>query len=130
MQAQSFHEVLVPLSGVFRRQADALLDLREHALSKQNPGRCVSCYFKLFSAARGDAVQRLAALRKWLEHNLVVVARDEQDRLLERLPLLLDDTDLEACCTRMMQEVLQDRAYPADRIELRFAFKSDLPQAA
>lgn len=130
MQTQFHNEVLVPLSGAFRRQADALLDLRESALTKQNPGRCISCYFKLFNAARGDGMQRLTALRKWLEHNLVVVAKDDQDRLLERIPLDLSDSDLESCCMRMMREVLYDRAYPGERIELRFAFKGNELQVA
>lgn len=125
MQAQSFHEVLVPLGDVFRRQADAILDLREYVLSRQNPGRCVSCYFKLFRAARGETVARLAALRKWLEHNLIVVAKDEQDRLLERIPLHLEDGDLESFCQRMSQEIIHDRAYPSKRIELCFAFKGE-----
>lgn len=130
MQTQFHNEVLVPLSGAFRRQADALLDLREYALSKQNPGRCVSCYFKLFNAARGDGVQRLVALRKWLEHNLIVIAKDEQDRLLERIELDLSDADLESCCMRMMREMLYDRAYPGKCVELRFAFKEDALQVA
>lgn len=129
MQTQSFHDILVPLGDAFRRQADAILDLREYALSKQNPGRCVSCYFKLFRAARSDTVQRLAALRKWLECNLIIVARDEQDRLLERIPVHLDDEDLESFCQRMVQEFLHDRAYPGKRIELKFAFKHE-PVAA
>lgn len=124
MQAQSFNDVLVSLSAAFCRQADAILDLREYAPRKQHPGRCVSCYFKLFSAARADSVQRLAALRKWLEHNLIVVARDEQERLLEQMPLHLDDADLESFCQRMAQKVLHDRAYPGKRIELQFAFRS------
>lgn len=129
MQAQFFHEVLMPLSAVFQRQADALLDLREYAPSKQHPGKCVSCYFKLFRAARGDSVTRLAALRKWLECNLVVVARDEQDRLLEQMPVHLDDEDLESFCQRMAQAILHDRSYSSERIELQFAFRAD-PLAA
>lgn len=125
MSAQFLHEVLVPLSDAFYKQADAILDLREHALSKQNPGRCVSCYFKLFNAARGDKVRRLNALRKWLETNLVVVAKDDQDQLLESIPLFLDDADLESFCQRMLQEVIHNRVYNSKRIELHFAFKSD-----
>ncbi|MBC2593603.1 hypothetical protein H5P28_04940 [Ruficoccus amylovorans] len=125
MSAQFLHDVLVPLSDAFYKQADAILDLREYALSKQNPGRCVSCYFKLFSAARGDKVRRLQALRKWLETNLVVVARDEQDRLLERIPLYLDEGDLESFCQRMLQEVVHNRVYNSKRIELQFAFKGE-----
>lgn len=125
MSAQFLHDVLVPLSDAFYKQADAILDLREYALSKQNPGRCVSCYFKLFSAARGDKVRRLQALRKWLETNLVVVARDEQDRLLERIPLYLDEGDLESFCQRMLQEVVHNRVYNTKRIELQFAFKGE-----
>ncbi len=125
MSAQFLHEVLVPLSDAFYKQADAILDLREHALTKQNPGRCVSCYFKLFSAAKGDKVRRLQALRKWLETNLVVVARDERDRMLESIPLFLDDGDLESFCQRMLQEVVHNRVYKSERIELQFAFKGD-----
>jgi hypothetical protein len=123
MSAQFLHEVLVPLSDAFYKQADAILDLREYALSKQNPGRCVSCYFKLFSAARGDKVRRLHALRKWLETNLVVIAKDEQDRLLESIPVNLDEADLESFCQRMLQEVMNNRVYGGKRVELRFAFK-------
>ena len=126
MTEQFENDILGPLSRSFYRQADELLDLREAALSKQHPGRCVSCYFKLFSSAEGPAVTKLEALRRWLESNLIIEARDNQDQVLEKMPVCLDEEeDLEGYCTRLSMEVLNNRVYPTERVELRFNFKEN-----
>ncbi len=118
------NDILGPLSRSFYRQADELLDLREAALTKAHPGRCVSCYFKLFSSADGMSVAKLDALRRWLERNLIIEARDDSDQVLEKMPVCLDEEgDLEDYCRRLSMEVLNNRVYPAERIELRFNFK-------
>ncbi|WOO41391.1 hypothetical protein [Rubellicoccus peritrichatus] len=124
MSEQSIHEILAPLGHDFRKQADDLLDLREYALSKSNPGRCVSCYFNLFKNTSGIGDNRLAILRKWLETNLEIVAKGDQDKFLERLPLHLDDEDLESFCARIMQEIITNRVYESERIALFFRFKN------
>ncbi|MEM9227004.1 MAG: hypothetical protein AAGA45_03465 [Verrucomicrobiota bacterium] len=126
MLEQYERQVLVPLSQSFSRQADALLDLRDAAIKRHHPGRCVSCYFKLFSRADARGTIHLESLRSWLESNLIIEARDDRNEVLETLPVCLDDEqDLEAYCTRMSHEVLTNRVYCSDKIELRFTFKED-----
>ena len=74
------HEIdglLLPLAPVLAKQADAILDLRELLMSKGHPGKCVRCFFQLFTAASANrsALPRLAPLIAWLEANLEISVR-------------------------------------------------------
>lgn len=116
--------IIRPLGPVFARQADALLDLRECAVARSRPGRCVACYFRLFEASRAaEVIARLCPLRAWLETQIEVVARDEAETLLETLPLRLEAGDLETFCRAMMDEMREDRAHPGSHLVLEFRFK-------
>ncbi len=106
-----------------RDAADELLDLRDAVLGRSDPGNCVSCYFRIFEVlGRGD-VERLKRLRRWLEGNLVVVARDGSERELERVPVSLHQMDMEGFCREMMQEFRENRCYEGALIELSLDFK-------
>jgi hypothetical protein len=56
--------------------------------------------------ARADAVSQtvLFPLRSWLESNIEIVARDKKERVIEKLPLTLDSTDLQSYCHQLMDE--------------------------
>lgn len=119
-------DILAPLGQTFQKQADALLDLRQYAINKEHPGKCVSCYFKLYEQANNHSLNRLSILRKWLETNLEIVAKDEQDRFLERIPVCLEDEEnLESFCARLMQEIIHNRAYECEKIALYFRFRDE-----
>lgn len=118
--------VLRSLCPLFYRQADELLDLRACAGSRQRPGKCVDCYFRLFSEQ--PAVQ-LCPLREWLESNIEVVAFDAGLSALERLPLRLDSENLESYCHGVMDEIRSNRNYSHPEISLTFQFK-ELAEAA
>jgi hypothetical protein len=119
--------VLRSLCPLFFRQADDLLDLRACANSRQRPGKCVDCYFRLSSEC--PAVSQLCPLREWLESNIEVVAFAGGQSALERLPLRLDGETLESYCHGVMDEIRENRNYSHPEISLAFQFK-ELAEAA
>ena len=123
----SLDAVLHSLCPLFYRQADDLLDLRTWAGSRQRPGKCVDCYFRLFSSDLASA--QLCPLREWLEGNIEVVAFDSSESTLERLPLRLDSENLETFCHGVMEEIRSNRNYGHPEISLTFQFK-ELAEAA
>jgi len=124
-------QLLTPLGAPFRRQADALLDFRECALGRAQPGRCVACYFRLRETAADALLNHLCPLRRWLEEHIEIVACDERERTLESLPLhLTEATGLAEYCHAIMDEFRDNRAYPAESINLEFRFRPDSARAA
>lgn len=116
--------MLSPLAEPFRRQADALLDLRECALRGAHPGRCVACYFRLLEAAPPRTFDRLCPLCRWLENHIEVVVCDGECRLLESFPLrLADAADLRDYCHAVMAEMRENRVYDSEHINLEFRYR-------
>ena len=115
--------LLLPLAPVLAKEADAILDLRELLMSKGHPGKCVRCFFRLFTAAGLDAMPKLAPLQAWLEQNLEISVRAD-GKELETLPVTLrKGEDLEAFCLRSIRKVRLDRSYQARRLDLAFRYK-------
>lgn len=102
--------------------ADSVLDFREAVQGLSDPGKCVSCYYRIYSAIDEKGADALGILRRWIEENLQVVARDGRENELERIPVRLEEESLEGYCHRIMSQILQDRAYDASAIELNFAY--------
>ena len=126
----AFDPVLATLAQPFRRQADMLLDLRECVATGTKPGRCVTCYFALHQTAAEAAMARLCPLRNWLENHIEIVARDEESRLLETLPLRLEAVeDLESYCHRVMAEFRENRTYDSAHIQLGFRYREAMRAA-
>lgn len=121
------HEIdglLLPLAPVLAKEADAILDLRELLMSKGHPGKCVRCFFQLFTAAGSVAMPQMAPLIAWLEANLEIAVRAD-GRVLESLPVKLgEDEDLEAFCIRSIEKVRFDRGFTARRVNLAFRYKA------
>jgi hypothetical protein len=116
--------VLSPIAREMRHRADAILDLREAAARRNDPGRCISCYFKLLAGARPDIKPAATPLRRWLEAHLEVVARDPNLRELERIPIHLETDGMETYCQQIMDQFRYDRGYQdLPSIELSFQFK-------
>jgi len=113
--------LLAPLATKLAHRADELLDLRECARSRTEAGRCLKCYFRLYEQASSEA--QLKPLRDWLEKNIEVVASDEEKKMLERLPLSLEERELEALCWRFIHEFRDNRAYYSPHIYLEFRYK-------
>lgn len=127
----AFDPVLATLAQPFQRQADTLLDLRECVQTASKPGRCVRCYFALHQSAAETAIGRLCPLRNWLETNIEIVAHDAEARLLETLPLRLEEeTDLETYCHRVMEEFRDNRSYDSARINIGFRYREAAVHAA
>ena len=124
-EKESLDEVLAPLTG-FRGCVDPLLDLRIAALKREQPGRCVQCYFKILGAAGARGMRAATPLRKWLEAHLVLVAEDENERLLETLPVQLEAADLDDYCEGMITVFRENRSYGVSSIGLRFNFRESI----
>jgi len=125
MTAQPIDHVLTPIAREMSHRADDILDLRDAAIRRDDPGRCLSCYFRLLAGARSGDAETTTPLRKWLEQHLEIVAHDAGlQKELERLPLHLELDSIEGYCQRMMQAFREDRAYQhLPLIELSFQFK-------
>jgi hypothetical protein len=124
--AEEIDGLLLPLAPVLAKQADAILDLRELLISKGHPGKCVRCFFQLFSAANSNtaAMPRLAPLIAWLEKNLEISVRADGVEL-ETLPVQLRGAeDLESFCIRSIEQVRLDRGYTARRVDMAFRYKA------
>ena len=116
--------LLLPLAPSLAREADTLLDLRELLMQNGHPGKCVRCFFRLFTAAGEEALPMLAPLRAWIEARLEISVRAD-GRDLETLPVKLrPGEDLEAFCLRSIRQVRLDRSYPARRLDLAFRYKA------
>lgn len=90
---------------------------------KGHPGKCVRCFFQLFTAAGIDSLPRLEPLRTWIEQHLEISVRAEGHDL-ETLPILPEQgDDLEAFCLRSIRKVRLDRSYRAKRLDLAFRYK-------
>ncbi|MDR0532638.1 MAG: hypothetical protein LBH01_01655 [Verrucomicrobiales bacterium] len=120
----TLEHTLLHLAPHFARQADALLDLRDYGIKRQHPGKCVDCYFQLHANARDTRLQNLAPLREWLERNIEIVAADQKQNLLEKIPLKLDAQDLESFCQKIINFMYTDRAFQTPTVSLDFAFKA------
>lgn len=115
--------LLLPLGPVLAAAADTLLDLRELLIMKGHPGKCVRCFFQLFTAAGADSLPKLAPLKAWIEQHLEISVKAD-GRELETLPITLrQGDDLEAFCLRSIGKVRMDRSYRAKRLELAFRYK-------
>lgn len=129
---RSLEPALRAISPFASNCADQILDLRDSALSAENPGRCVRCYFAIYHQVARDSADCMMPLRRWLERHIEIVARDESsERELERFPVRLDEgQDLRGFCERVMQEFHNDRAYPQSKVLLTFDFREDIRTAA
>ena len=115
--------LLLPLGPVLTTEADTLLDLREALIMKGHPGKCVRCFFQLFTAAGVDSRPKLAPLKAWIERHLEISVK-ANGRELETLPIALrEGDDLEAFCLRSIRKVRLDRSYRTKRLDLAFRYK-------
>jgi hypothetical protein len=129
MSSSNFDKVLFPIARELSHCADEILDLREAALQRNDPGRCLSCYFKILGSSQQTTAHFTSPLRQWLEQHLEVVACGPSQSELERLPIQLppEHSDgIEAFCRQIMTAFREDRSYQnLPEIELSFQFKQD-----
>ena len=130
MGRTNFDKALFPIARELSHCADEILDLREAALRRDDPGRCLSCYFKILGGSRHSMGHITTPLRQWLEQHLEVVAHGSSQSELERLPIQLpsEGSDgLEVFCRQIMANFREDRTYQdLAKIELSFQFKQGI----
>lgn len=120
---QEIDALLLPLAPSLAKEADTILDLRALLMTKGQPGKCVRCFFRLFTAAGADSLPKLTPLRDFLERHLEIAVRADGSEL-ETLPVKLrQGEDLEDFCLRSMKQVRLDRTFQAKRVDLAFRFK-------
>lgn len=115
-------EVLVPLCGPFRRQADCLLDLHELTREGGAPGRCVQCFFRLLGASEAKEEPALTPLRRWIEEHITITIEAGGGHA-GTLPVRLEAPDLDSFCRGVMNFVREDTAIQDARVELSFRYK-------
>lgn len=124
MNLNTIDELISPVAKLIPFCADAVLDLREALLSKQHPGKCVSCFFRILApACRIQRTNSVEPLKNWLEENLEIVVMDQSIIELERLSVNLLENDLETFCQKVMEQIHFDRNYASRQISLHFAYK-------
>jgi hypothetical protein len=133
MLCSDFDKVLFPIARELSHCADEILDLREAALRRNDPGRCLSCYFKILVGSSQAAAHITTPLRMWLEQHLEVVACAPSRSELERLPIQLPPVQadgIEGFCRQIMSNFREDRTYQdLPKIELSFRFKQNISVA-
>lgn len=118
--------VLSPIAREARHCADVLLDIRDLASRRNEPGKCVACFFRIMgTVSRGSDPRFVEPLRGWLEERLEIVAEDDHSRELERLRVKLEGDDLESFCQGVMSRIHHDRSYSSPSVSLRFSFVDD-----
>jgi len=122
MVSEDIDTILSPLASRACRAADEILDLRQAAKDRRNPGACVRCYFKIYDQLPEPDNSFLDGLKNWIESHVVVVVRDAWEQELERVPVQLTNNDLESYCRSLMEVFHQDRSYNSPRLQLQFEF--------
>lgn len=120
----SIDSVIAPIATSFQGCADELLDIREAAMQRRQPGKCVACFYKVMGIAqRRQKANALKQLQCWIEDHLEIVAEDEHHAELERMGVHLDDSDLESYCQNIISQMHFDRSYASRHITLKFVYK-------
>jgi len=115
-------DLLGPVAEACRGAADDILDLREALMKRSDPGSCLQCYFNIFGVMKEPDPKAIDQLRSWLESHLEIVACDETEHELERLPISLHQPDMESFCREVMSEFQLNRNYQTASIELSVDF--------
>ena len=80
--------------------ADAILDLRPVLVSRQHPGKCVSCFFRILApVSQIEKTNSIAPLKNWLGENL------------------------EGVCQKVMAQIHYDQNYASWQISVHFAYE-------
>lgn len=124
MPTKQIDDLIRPVAKQVPFCADAILDLRTALVSRQHPGKCVDCFFKILAPANQiEKTNSIAPLKNWLEENLEIVVKDDSTSELERLSVILLEDDLETFCQKVMAQIHYDRNYASRRISLHFVYK-------
>lgn len=116
--------VLAPIATQVKTCANELLDIRDAASQRRQPGKCVACFYRVMGIAERQRVESsLDPLKTWIEQHLELVAEDDKQRELERMAIRLEGNDLEAYCRNVISLFHHDRGYMGNQISIRFAFK-------
>lgn len=122
--ADEIDALLRPLAPMLAEEADAILDLRDLLMRQGHAGKCVKCFFQLFTTAGSRQVPALEPLSRWIESHFEI-AVEADGREMERLPVTLKPgEDLEAFCRRSIRGIRMDRHFKARKVSLAFRYKA------
>lgn len=124
--SDSLSQLDAALAGVCRgcpHLADDILEFREHARCRKEPGRCVRAFFDFMGRSERKDMPELFSIREWL-CRAVEIAVCVRSHEVERLPFCPEEPDdLETFCRRAIGHVASDRVYDLCQTHLEFRYR-------
>lgn len=125
--ATSIEQALSPVTRILKHRANELLDLREAALARKDPGKCLHCYFQLRNSRNSrhsKLDEMMTPLKIWLENHLEIIAKGPESDELERIAVNLNWNDIDHYCENLVEDFRKNhRSSYRPSIELVFQFK-------
>lgn len=122
--ATSIEQALSPVTRILKHRANELLDLREAALARKDPGKCLHCYFQLRNSRHSKLDEMMTPLKNWLENHLEIIAKGPESDELERIAVNLNWNDIDHYCENLVEDFRKNhRSSYRPSIELVFQFK-------
>jgi hypothetical protein len=120
----SIEQALSPVTRILKHRANELLDLREAALARKDPGKCLHCYFQLRNSRHSKLDEVMTPLKTWLENHLEIIAKGPESDELERIAVNLDWNDIDHYCENLVEDFRKNHLSSyRSKIELVFQFK-------
>lgn len=120
----SIEQALSPVTRILKHRANELLDLREAALARKDPGKCLYCYFQLRKSRISQIDEMMTPLKKWLETHLEIVAKGPESDELARIAVNLNWNDIDHYCENLVEDFRKNhRSQYRSQVELIFQFK-------
>lgn len=120
----SIDQALTPVTRILKHRADELLDLREAALTRKDPGKCLYCYFQLRNSRHTKIDEMMTPLKTWLENHLEIIAKGSESDELARIAVNLDWRDIDDYCENLVEDFRKtQQSQCRDHVELVFQFK-------
>ena len=125
--ATSIEQALSPVTRILKHRANELLDLREAALARKDPGKCLHCYFQLrnsHNSRHSKLDEMMTPLKIWLENHLEIIAKGPESDELERIAVNLNWNDIDHYCENLVEDFRKNHLSSyRSKIELVFQFK-------
>ncbi|MGF1449597.1 MAG: hypothetical protein ACFB20_09295 [Opitutales bacterium] len=126
MSPEAKSEVLKATLGTIARQHRAtindILDLYAALGQPDGAGPCMQCFFKILGKVP-PASREIGALRQALEEHVEVIASDDENRVVRRFDVQIEEPDLESFCRKMMTRSAESITHTRERLVLTFRYR-------
>ncbi len=128
MSPEATTEVLKDTLGTIARQhrttINDTLDMYAALASPDGAGPCMQCYFKILGKVP-EASPELGRLREVLQERVEVVASDDENRVVRRFDVEIEEPDLESFCRKMMTRSAESIKHTRERLVLTFRYRRE-----